>query len=78
MPEEKLVLLDFLWEDVSVSNVEHSKKFSRLIWLHAVFAVYVASSVKWDIRASAESEKEKAGGKEVWEMVRSMVEQESK
>ena len=39
MLEEKLVLPGFLREDVLVSNVETSKKFSRLIGLCEVFAL---------------------------------------
>ena len=39
MLEEKLVLSGFLREDVLVSNVETSKKFSRLIGLCEVFAL---------------------------------------
>lgn len=59
MPEGKLVVRD-LRGDVSVSNVETFRKCSRLIWLDAVLAAYVVVSMKWEVRVSAESEKEKA------------------
>ena len=41
MSGQKLVVLDFLREDVSLSSVQLSKKFSRLIGLHTVFAIHV-------------------------------------
>lgn len=65
MSEEKLVILDFLREDVLIFNVEFFKKFLRLVWLYAVFVIYVELLIKWEVRVLVESEKEK-GVSKVW------------
>lgn len=65
MSEEKLVILDFLREDVLIFNVEFFKKFLRLVWLYVVFVIYVELLIKWEVRVLVESEKEK-GVSKVW------------
>ena len=70
-----MVLLDFLWEDILVSNEEASKIFQ----LYVLSAVRAILSMKWEVRTSAEREKEKSWAKREGSMEKkSMVEWESK